>query len=157
MSLFENITKKVSNTAKAAAKKSSDLVEVTKLNMSISTEEGKIQSTYGEIGKTVYEAYTKGEDIPEAFKELCDKIKSYEDNIKDLKEKILLLKNTKACPSCGTELEVEIAFCPNCGTKQEIPSPVQEEEAEPAEKVCPACSTSNPAEAAFCCKCGNKL
>jgi hypothetical protein len=39
MAFFENIGKRVSEAAQVAAKKSSELVEVTKLNSSISSEE----------------------------------------------------------------------------------------------------------------------
>ena len=43
MSVLENFTKKVTETAKAAAKKSGDIVEVTKLSVAINTEEDKIE------------------------------------------------------------------------------------------------------------------
>lgn len=118
MSVLENFTKKVSDTAKAAAKKSSELVEVTKLNMSISAEEDKIKKAYADIGKMVYEAYTKGEEVGEVYKELCSSITGFEENIKATRQKILDLKELKVCPGCGAELEVDISFCSKCGTKQ---------------------------------------
>jgi len=130
MSVLDNITKKVTGTAKAAAKKSSDIVEVTKLSMSIGTEEEKITKCYTEMGKALYEAFTQGENIGESFKEYCEKIKSYEENIKEIKQKILELKNIKICPGCNEELEAEVAFCPKCGTKQEIPKPPADEPTE---------------------------
>jgi archaellum component FlaC len=110
MSLFENLSKKVTDTAKAAAKKSSELVEVTKLNMAIGSEEEKIEKTYSAIGKIVYELYDAGEEVNAEFSEQCEKIKSYEANIKDMKQKILDLKNIKICSSCGAEVENEVAF-----------------------------------------------
>ena len=88
MSVFNELTQKVSNTAKAAAKKSNDIVEITKLNMSISAEEDKIKKLYSEIGKALYETYQKGEDLPDAFKESCEKIKSFEENIKQMRQRI---------------------------------------------------------------------
>ena len=118
MSMFENLTKKVSDTAKAAAKKSSEIVEVTKLNMNISAEEDKIKKAYADIGKQVYDAYSNGEEVAENYISICEQIRSYEDNIKETKQKILELKNVKVCPNCGAELELDIAFCSGCGTKQ---------------------------------------
>lgn len=118
MSVFENLTRKVSDTAKAAAKKSSEVVEVTKLNLSIGAEEDKIKKLYTEIGKSIYETYAKGEAVGEEFKGQCDIIRSYEDNIKEMKAKILELKEMKLCSACGAELETGIAFCPKCGAKQ---------------------------------------
>jgi len=118
MSVFNELTQKVSNTAKAAAKKSNDIVEITKLNMSISAEEDKIKKLYTEIGKALYEAYKKGEVLPDAFRESCEKIKTYDENIKHMKQKVLELKNLKACPNCGAELEADVLYCSKCGTKQ---------------------------------------
>lgn len=158
MSVFENITKKVTETARAAAKKSGEIVEITKLSMSIGVEEDKIEKAYAEIGKVVFSAYNEGKEVGDTFKELCEKIKSYEDNIKDIKQKILELKNVKVCPGCAAELEVEIAYCPKCGTKQENPQPVEKApEEKPFEKACPSCDAVNSLDSAFCAKCGAKL
>jgi hypothetical protein len=118
MSVFSGITQKVSNTAKAAAKKSNDIVEVTKLHMSISAEEDKIKKLYGEIGKALYESYERGEPIGDAFKDSCAQIQSISENIKQMKQKILELKNLKACSNCSAELDADVIYCPRCGTKQ---------------------------------------
>jgi ribosomal protein L40E len=154
MALFENFTKKVTETAKAVSKKSGDLVEVTKLNMSINTEQDKIEKVYAEMGKSVYELFSKGGDVEEPFRESCEKIKAYEKSIEEMKQKILETKNVKICTGCGTELELEIAFCPKCGAKQEMPQPPVQQ---PTEKTCADCGAVNGLEAAFCGKCGAKL
>ncbi|MDP4094782.1 MAG: zinc ribbon domain-containing protein [Bacillota bacterium] len=158
MSGFKSFTKKVSHTAKAAAKKSSDIVEVTKLNMNIGSEEDKIQKKYTEIGKILYDLYVSGESTNEVIKTHCEVIKTHEENIKKMKQKILELKNIKVCPSCGTELEQEILFCSKCGAKQEVPeTQAQAEETEKAENNCPECGTAFVDGALFCGKCGAKL
>ena len=46
MNILDNISKRVSEVAQVAAKKSSEVVEITKLNMSINTEEDKVQKLY---------------------------------------------------------------------------------------------------------------
>lgn len=156
MSVFENFTRKVTETAKAAAKKSSDLVEVTKLNMSIGSEEDKIEKVYKEIGKIVYENYANGGNVEDAFIEKCKEIASYENNIKEMRNKVRELKNVKTCPSCGEELDLEVMFCSKCGTKQETPQEeIQFKETEG--KACPGCNEVNETSAMFCCKCGTKL
>lgn len=128
MSIFDNIGKKVSETAKTAAKRSGDIVEATKLNISIATEEDKIKRVYSEIGKVIYKSYAAGEEVPQSVKEYCDKIKSIEKNIEDMKQKILELRDVKACPECKTELHVDMAYCHKCGAKQEISERKAEEE-----------------------------
>jgi rRNA maturation endonuclease Nob1 len=129
MSVFDNFTKKVTETAKAAAKKSSELVEVTKLNISVGAEEDKIEKVYSDIGKMAYAAFLKGELTNDAYMVNFEKIKSYEENIYKMKQKILELKSTKICAGCGEELDLSTAFCSKCGTKQEIQKPAQEEPA----------------------------
>ena len=118
MSVFEKMGKAVSDTAKAAAKKSVDIVEVTKLYMSIGTEEEKIKKVYFDLGKAMYESFLNGREIDENFKEYCESIKGYEDAIKEIKLKILELKDLKLCPQCQAEIEEEFDFCPKCGAKQ---------------------------------------
>lgn len=120
MDFIKNITKKVTETAKVAAKKSGDMVELTKLKMNISSEEDKIEKEYVQMGKIVFETYEKGEKVGEEFEAHCEKIVSYRENINAMKDQILKLRNVKVCPECGAELESEVLFCAKCGMKQEI-------------------------------------
>jgi predicted RNA-binding Zn-ribbon protein involved in translation (DUF1610 family) len=160
MSVFENFTKKVSDTAKAAAKKSGDIVEITKLNMNVGSEEDKIEKKYSEIGKLLYESYVSGKTVGEEFKPHCEEIEKYFENVSAMKQKIQELKKIKNCPVCGAELEADVLFCPKCGTKQEIPESKEEpekDEKEPDELKCPSCGAEYESETAFCPKCGTKL
>ncbi len=157
MSMLESFTRKVTDTAKAAAKKSSELVEVTKLNMSISSEEDKIEKLYLEIGKTIYESYAKGETTSDLFVEKCKQIDSYNSNIKEMRRKILELKNEKICPECREELDISALYCSKCGAKQEIIEPPVIEVEEIVEKKCPDCGSVVGEDSLFCTKCGAKL
>jgi chaperonin cofactor prefoldin len=126
MSIFENISKRVSETAKAAAKKSGDIVEVTRLSVGINAEEDKIKKVYTDIGKILYQMYKSGQKVSDDLKPHCEKVDSYEKNIEEMKQKILQLRNVKLCPTCETELEMDMAYCFRCGEKQEIPEPDEE-------------------------------
>jgi hypothetical protein len=121
MSVLDNLTKKVTDTAKAAAKKSGSMVEVTRLNMNIGNEEDRIRKIYTEIGKIIYDEYSEGETIGDTLVEQCRSIDSINKNIEEMKQKILELRNVKACPGCSIELEMDMAFCYKCGRKQDIP------------------------------------
>jgi len=125
VSVIDNITKKVSDTAKAAAKKSGSVIEVTRLNLNIGSEEEKIRRIYADIGRQLYEDYTEGKIISEKLLEDCEKIDKIVKNINEMREKILELKNAKACPNCGTELEINMEYCHKCGKKQEKPETVE--------------------------------
>ncbi|HEX2946398.1 MAG TPA: zinc ribbon domain-containing protein [Clostridia bacterium] len=132
VSVLDNITRKVTDTAKAAAKMSGNVVEVTRLNMSINAEEEKIRKIYTEMGKQLYEDYTEGKIVGEKLLENCTRIDEIIGNIDDMREKILELRNVKACPNCGMELDVDMVYCYKCGKKQEMPV-VQEIQSKPEE------------------------
>lgn len=121
VSVLDSITKKVTDTARAAAKKSGSVVEVTRLNMSINAEEDKIRKIYTEMGKQLYEDHTEGKAVGDRLLEHCLKIDEIIDNIDGMREKILELKNIKACPNCGMELDIDMEYCYKCGRKQEEP------------------------------------
>lgn len=101
---------------KNIAQKTGDMVEISKLNMSISQEKDKIARIYSDIGKAVYEQYKSGNDV--GFADKCDIISEHERKIEELQQKILEIKNVKKCSSCGTEVSVDTAFCPQCGARQ---------------------------------------
>lgn len=159
MSIIDNITDKVTKTAKAAAKKSGNLVEITKLCVNVSLEEEKIAKAYEEIGKILYKRYLSNEEVLDDAKEQCEKIKLLNQNIKDMKDKILELKNVKLCSQCNEEIEFEFAYCAKCGAKQEEQSKVEIdfEKTQPTEKICSNCGNQSSPDMIFCCKCGTKL
>jgi uncharacterized membrane protein YvbJ len=117
--ILENISKKVTEVAQVAAKKSSEVVEITKLNISINTEEDKIQKLYEEIGRIVYNYFKSQENVPDELKEVCAEIQQSETNIKNHKRRILEIKSLKLCGNCGAELGEDVNFCPQCGARQQ--------------------------------------
>ena len=98
------------------AKKTGDMVEVSKINISISQEKDKISKLYSEIGKATYEQYKAGNDV--GFTDKCEIIVEHEATIQQLQQRIQEIKNVKNCISCGAVMELETAFCPQCGAKQ---------------------------------------
>lgn len=156
MAFFDNLSKKVGEVAQTAAKKSGDLVEITKLNMNVSSEEDKIQKLYTKMGKAVYEMFCSDDDVQEVFKEDCEAIKVHEQAIEDLRAKIREIKKTSTCSACGAEVNNASAFCPKCGAKVEVA--VQEvPQAESSASTCPSCNAPMDEGAAFCTGCGAKV
>jgi len=113
MAFFDDLKNKVSSTAKNVAQKSGELVEITKLNLSISSEQDKINKVYAEIGALVYKSFKEGQETE--FVQQCEAIKASEAVIAETKAKILELKNSKTCAQCGAEVTKEVSFCPKCG------------------------------------------
>lgn len=111
MAFFDEVKK----LSKNVADKGKDLVEVTKLNSQVSTEQAKIAEIFGKIGAQVYENYKAGNDS--GFGEFCAQIAEVEVKINELKSKVMEIKESAKCPQCGAEVAKETAFCPKCGTK----------------------------------------
>lgn len=156
MAFLENLGKKVGEAAQAAAKKSGELVEITKLNVNIGSEEDKIQKLYTQIGKSIFEKYNATGMADADVKDNCEAIKLHEQNIKALKDKIMEVKSVKNCVSCGSEMDKTQLFCAKCGSRNDI-APSQETAQQSATMFCPSCGATLPAGSAFCTGCGAKL
>ncbi|MFL0195167.1 hypothetical protein ACJDU8_06250 [Clostridium sp. WILCCON 0269] len=87
MSFLDNLSKTVGSAASTAAKKSGELVEITKINMSINKEEESINRVYAEIGKKFYEinADSIGND---GYNKFFEQIKKHQQTINELKKKL---------------------------------------------------------------------
>lgn len=120
MSFFDNFGKKIEDATKTAAKKSNELVEITKINVEIKSEEDKIKKVYTEIGEKVYENYNADDEVFDGFKELYDEIESSKTKVHKLNERALEIKNIKLCNTCNEELSKDNLYCDKCGAKQEV-------------------------------------
>lgn len=100
------------------AKKSGELIEVSKINMEISSEEKKAYELYAKIGKKIYKRYIEGMEVDKDFISKCKEIEDIEKDIKELKERKLRAKEMKNCRHCYCEMKAEDNYCPRCGKKQ---------------------------------------
>lgn len=119
MDIFKDLGKKIGSTAKTVGKKSEELVEVTKINLTIGNEEDKIKKLLVEIGSEVYAKQAEGEQFGDFIDEKCSQIKAIEQNIEELRSKVSKIKGQKACSECNTSIDEDVKFCPNCGNKLE--------------------------------------
>lgn len=115
---LSKLTKVVGDSAKIAAKKSGELVEIAKLNMSISSEEDKVKDTYAAMGKMIFDKYEGGEVSDDAMLELYNHVVELKNNIVALKQRIAEIKSARTCDQCGAEIDDNTMFCSKCGAKQ---------------------------------------
>ena len=151
MALFDNFGKKVGNLAQATAKKSGEVIEVTKLNMSINSEEDGIKKAFLEMGGICYKLFEENALQVEQLIPLCAQVQARKSKISELRQRINTARGIKICPSCGAEIELVSPFCSKCGTKQEA------EVAASEGPVCPACNAKLAPGAPFCSSCGAKI
>ena len=124
MEFFDKLGKKASEAYKITADKTGKIAKETKLKLKISQLRTQVSDVYEEIGKKVYEKHIREdgeakEDIEEKLEELCTKIDVLSDEIEDLLQQCLELRDKKQCKNCYVEMDKEYRYCPNCGAKQD--------------------------------------
>ena len=125
------------------------------------------KSDLEELGTIVYANILQGLPEEKKVKEMCDLIKTIDNQIKEkegeilnisdkIKESILRLKLMPPC-DCGTELYEGIKFCYECGKKvvENVNGEGEKEEKTGAtEKACIQCGKQLPKDLSFCDDCG---
>ena len=95
MPSFKDMLSKVGNTVKKTAdniaEKSSDLVEISKLNKAIREEEDKISEAITAIGNNVYQSYVNGTEVVD-LKSSCDSITEMYNKVDTLKREVERIK-----------------------------------------------------------------
>ncbi len=119
MEWFNTIKGTVKKTAGMAYEKSSQMVEVTKINFKISEAQAKIDKEFEEIGRKVYGMYKDGDNVSEDVKNICELIDNKYFEIETLNNQIEEIKEIKICKSCQAKNNSEAKFCSNCGTMME--------------------------------------
>jgi DNA-directed RNA polymerase subunit RPC12/RpoP len=159
MALFDNLGKKIGDLATTTAKKSGEMIEVTKINLNINTEEDSIKKLYSEIGNYCYELFQQGPFQDGRINDLCSQIKTHKDKIQELKEKIYSVKGIVICKNCGAEIDNNTPFCSKCGSKIVVNEPPAEatETVEDDSIECPTCKAKVSGGSAFCSGCGTKV
>lgn len=130
MEFFDKLGKKASEAYKITADKTGKIAKETKLKIKISQIRTNVSDLYEEIGKKVYEQHVREnkEDINQELEGLCTKIDVLSDEIEDLLQQCLELRDRKQCKNCYVEMDKECKYCPNCGAKQEDSNEDSEED-----------------------------
>jgi len=153
----------VADTYKTVTDKSGKLLEEAKVRIAISDKEANIEQTYVSMGRTVYDVYSKGEDVGKAFSKECKSVDKINAEIDEMNKIILYNKKIRKCENCSELIGLESVYCENCGEKQKTIKLKKVEEKEevkkvPAvERVCPTCGYVCDENAKFCPKCGYKF
>lgn len=120
MDVAENVVKATKESANNVAKKSNDILEISKLSISITSERNKIEELYHEIGKSIYTKYSNNVYIDPDIVDICKDIRESDFKIAVMEDRIADLKNLCKCVNCGESLREDDKFCPSCGHEQEF-------------------------------------
>ena len=147
MGLFNRATSAVETMGKNVSKVAKDNVEIVRCSSAIDACEQKMKSIYEEIGRRYYHA--EPEIGREAFPDLFAEIQENENQIKELKDRLQILKSVEICKVCGAELKKGTNFCQWCGARveREVPKSAYA-------FTCPNCNSPLMGEEKFCAVCG---
>ena len=119
MAFFDELSKKVKETASVAGEKAKDAAELAKINVAIASEQREMDKNFRAIGEWFVNEYSG--EIPEAVKDLVEAVAASKAKIAELeaskptKEEPVAeaAPAAKKCPICGAESDSK--FCPKCG------------------------------------------
>lgn len=136
---FEDLGKRLGETAENVTNKAGEAMEIQKLKSQIRTLERENDNDLAELGLAVYDQFKAGSEVGEEAAGLCEAIQSREESIAECMQKISDVKGDSQCEECGKTVGKGMAYCPYCGHKmpeiQEEEEDIVEEAEEAVEEV----------------------
>ena len=120
MAFFDELSKKLKETAAVAGEKAKDAAELAKINVAIAGEQREIDKNFRAIGEWFVNEYSG--EVPEAVKDLVEAVAASREKIAELeaskpgKDEPAAEEPKpalKTCPICGAQSDSK--FCPQCG------------------------------------------
>ncbi|MBQ3094268.1 MAG: hypothetical protein IJC52_03760 [Clostridia bacterium] len=115
MATFEDFLNKARDLAEAAGKKTTEMVDKTKVKMEISTLQKQLAATFEGLGRLVYDAEAAGEDIADMKQTAFETVKELQEQIDALQGKLYDYEGAVRCKECGAVNDGDAVFCKNCG------------------------------------------
>ena len=132
-SFFEDLGRKIGETAETVTNKAGEAVEVQRLKNQIRTLERGNERDYMDLGKMVYDHYKEGEVVDAEAIGICEAIQNREESIGKYEQQISDVKGDVTCDGCGKSVARDMAYCPYCGAK--APEKAAQETADYADAV----------------------
>ncbi len=112
---FDTFVSKAKSLASIASKKTSNAVEISKLNLRAVQVNTMIQSTYERIG-SLYYTQSKTESDHNNLMSICvAEIDSLLAELSEINARIASLKTGVVCRKCGEVNPIESMYCAKCG------------------------------------------
>ena len=90
---FEDLGKRLSETAEAVTAKAGDAIEIQKLKAQIRELARGNAEDLMELGQSIYDRFENGEELDEASKGLCEAIASRKESMEEYEKKAATVKN----------------------------------------------------------------
>lgn len=116
MSLVEKLSSAVLESAKTISSKSSNMVEISKMNLSIRKREKEIEKLFIEIGEYVYIQLQRKQIITaEEIQIQLKRIGYLQQDVDTLEKLLFKIQDIRACDYCKEVFDQSVSYCPFCG------------------------------------------
>ena len=116
MSVFDEFLYGAKKCFDAAAEKTSDLFEASKIQLEKSQLTCEIKEEYEKLGKICYHMSESGVDQTEKMKASIVRIHALRDELAQLRENAKS-DRVKVCTECGAENSPHFKYCSSCGSR----------------------------------------
>ena len=117
MDFFDEVYKKLTDTASNTMSNTERLTEKAKLKINLMREKSRLEESYKKLGELYYRQIKNGDVSDKRIALAYDRIEKSMIIIDDLNLKINAVTNSKICASCGEKLDRDMQFCHKCGAK----------------------------------------
>ena len=115
---MERIISEIKTTAGKVAKKSGELVELSKAKLNIANTKSSINANLKILGELLYFSHRDETEIDsDKLEETMEKIDELYEKLAEYDEIAAGLMNKKLCPECRKANESDATFCSKCGYK----------------------------------------
>ena len=116
-SIFDSIFEKAKGVADTAAKKTGELVELSKYKIESVRINNEIEKLHQKLGSVVYLMVKGGYENRDLIEGLSEEIDENMMRLEAINEKIGEMSELHYCHVCGTKNANDNCFCVKCGTK----------------------------------------
>ncbi len=122
---FDEIFGTVKELAEKAGKKTTELVDLSKIRLEIASINSDIKKSFEKLGSLTYSASKKDCDNTDLVNLCVAEIDALYARLDECKAKIDATKKVLRCPECGTANNIIATYCYVCGAKlaKEEPKP----------------------------------
>ena len=124
---WEDLSKRIGETAESVSNKAGEAVEIQKLKNQIRALERGTEEDLIDLGRMVYEYFEAGNLVGSEAEGLCEAIRSRKQSIEDYEKRIIAVRGEFSCKNCGKTISNKMVYCPYCGEKMEAEATAEDE------------------------------
>lgn len=136
MGTFDSLIGRAKSVVDDLGKKTNDVVEISKMKLTVASLGSDIDKVYQKLGLMVYEMAKSGSENRGLIDGCVAEIDALKQKLDEVTGQMDQLKNVRRCDSCGNAVDITAQFCPMCGSLLHTPAPeivVNPVEPEPAQ------------------------